>query len=307
MGLRPEGLLVLAASLPLIAGCGDAGHPPPAILAGLSLAVTGSGEGTVTAHSNTSSYSEFFQGFNCRKTSGTCVLQADVQLFGTPSATLTATPDPSSRFVSWQGDCQPEQGTPDRATINLSAGRTVSCSATFERTVACNNPLLIASTFDTDAEWIRSEFGTGVTGSNPTTGGNPGGYRLGGLERNATAFATYTLHALNVRSYDPTTEGAVTAIEYSEDRLVNGAGTDEGIQGGLYVDDGFSAETILAGDPYIRFATNAWTNVTVRAELNRLPSVAQVFKVGYWRQIYVNPGSGPVQHGIDNVNIRICR
>lgn len=308
MRVRTGGLVAFAASLQLtlVAACGDAGHPPEAIFAGLSLVVSGTGEGTVTAHSNTSSYGTFFQTFSCRKTSGTCTQQADVGLLGTASATLTATPDPSSRFVSWQGDCQPAQGTPNQATITLAAETTVTCTATFERTVTCNNPLLIASTFDTDADWIRHEFGAGVTGSNPTTGGNPGGYRLGGLHRNATAYASFSLSARHVRSYDATTEGAVTAIEYSEDRLVNGAGSGEGIVGGLYVFDGLGATGIAAGDPAVLFATNAWTNVTARIEANRLPSLT-TFQVGYWREIRVNPGSGTVEHGIDNVQIRICR
>jgi hypothetical protein len=303
-------MLALMASLPMLLGlnCGDHDDDDPlgTNSAGLSLSVSGSGEGTVTAKSSTSNYEGFFQAFSCRKASGTCVQQADMSVLGPAAATLTATPDPSSRFVSWQGDCQPIQATPNQATISLKAQETVTCTAIFERTTDCNNPVLITSTFDTDADWIRNEFGSGVSGSNPTTGGNPGGYRQGELSRNPTAYASYTVFARHVRSYDSATEGRVTAIEYSEDRYVNGANSGEGIFSGLYVDDAHGTTSLVAQDPPGLFATNTWTNVSMRVEAKRFPSLS-TFHVGYMREIQVNPGSGVLQHGIDNVTIRICR
>ena len=67
MSVRAGALVAFTAGLQLtlVIACGDSGHSPrQATFAGLSLGVSGSGEGTVTAHSNTSNYGGFFQAFS---------------------------------------------------------------------------------------------------------------------------------------------------------------------------------------------------------------------------------------------------
>ena len=98
----------------------------------------------------------------------------------------------------------------------------------------------------------------------------------------------------------------MTAIEYSEARYVNAANSGEGGFSGLYVDDAHGTTSLVAEDPPGLFATSAWTNVSMHVASNRFPSLS-TFHVGYMREIQVNPGSRVLQHGIDNVTIRICR
>ena len=191
----------------------------------------------------------------------------------------------------------------------MDAQNSFSCTARFDLVVRCNNPYVIASTFDTDADWERHEFGSGVTGSNPSTGGNPGGFRLGGLDRFSGLGASFVLYALHRETYHPATQGAVTGFIYEEDRvLLTPPQFDEGIRGGFHIRDGTLQWSSEIEPTDVFFTGTSWTTASRRVELTEVPvHVTVPFRVGYSREILVRPGTGTLEHGIDNVRISICR
>jgi hypothetical protein len=231
-------LVVFVAGSMALAGCPVSGGDT--LKATLNVTLTGSGDGTVTVTSLNSNY-QVFDAISCSKAGLNCSATTDLDVEGTTLLTLTARPGLHSTFVSWSGSCV-ATFPPNESVIEMNEEKDYGCTATFQANVVvtCNNPLIISSTFDTDADWERNEFGAGVSGSNPSTGGNDGGYRLGGLDRPVNGFASFQLHALHHTGYDPAADGAITGIEYSEDRIVHAPViSGEGIKGGLYLFDGF--------------------------------------------------------------------
>lgn len=287
------------------------GDPIDTFVATLNVTVTGSGNGTVTVvDAGKPAYVPVFQAISCNNTGQNCIAHTDLDQFGVTTLTLEATPDSASVFDSWSGDCVPLPGTGNRSTVTMETETAFSCTAIFNANPIsnCNNPFTISSTFDTDADWERNEYGAGVTGSNPSTGGNDGGYRLGGLDRPVNGLASFELHALHHTGYDPATQGAVTGIQYSEDRIVHApVMAGEGIRGGLYLYDNFSGYIAYVGDPSVAFTGTSWTTVSVVADHFVLDHVRQPFRVGYVRHVDVVAGTGTLEHGIDNVVIKICR
>ena len=150
----------------------------------LIVTVKGSGDGTVTVTSSNLDYDDVFGAIHCSKAGRNCAVTTNLDEHKATTLTLTATPDGSSHLVSWSGECV-SVGTPEQSLIEMDLEKDYHCNATFDLvgvTPTCNNPTIIHSEFDTDADWERNEFGSGVSGSNPSSDGNPGGYRLGGLD-----------------------------------------------------------------------------------------------------------------------------
>ena len=62
------------------------------------------------------------------------------------------------------------------------------------------------------------------------------------------------------------------------------------------------------GSPDVFFTGTSWTTASRRVDLTEVPvHVTVPFRVGYSREILVRPGTGTLEHGIDNVRISICR
>ena len=146
-------------------------------------------------------------------------------------------------------------------------------------------------------------------GSNPATGGNPGGYRLGGLDRNATAGANDEIHAVHREGYDPSVLGPITGITYQEDRYASLASPQpgEGLEDGLWLVQDIGQHVVLA-DQVPPFLAPGWTTFSVHFELDQLDLDPNVpFHVGYARRVLTYPGTGTLEHGIDNPQFSICR
>lgn len=272
---------------------------------GLQILLTGTGNGRVTASCDNPAYRSSLAAISCSRDGGEC--WADVADAGTTTVTLTAVPDPSSRLASWTGPCVAIAGQPETATLSMDGQTDAFCTARFDLS-GCNNPDVIFSSFDTDADWEWQDLGAGVTASSSPTGGNPGGFRLGGLDRLPGLGVYFALYALQHDTYDPATRGAVTGFLYEEDRiLVTEPQPGEGIRSGLYLRDanhGFSG-FIEPQDTW--FAGTLWTKGSRRVELTEIPmSITAPFRVGYIREIFVREGKGTLEHGIDNVRISIC-
>src|SRR5678815_80016 len=185
----------------------------------LTVSVSGTGNGTVTAVSSKSDYSTVFGRISCRKAAGTCTASTDLDEHGTTTITLTAAADSDSRFVSWE-KCSATTADPLKATVELDAETGFECGATFDALPpTCDNPYVLDSDFEDDSVWELQLGGGQVAGSYPSFGGNPGAYRREEPARPANGFVSYTRYALRTEVYDPAVQGAIAGILYSEDRI----------------------------------------------------------------------------------------
>src|SRR5215470_11604229 len=88
------------AVISLIDSCVEGGEPFNDVNnATLNVTVGGTGNGTVTATSSNSEYSAIFAAIHCRNGSGTCTASTDLDVHDVTTITLTAAPDPDSKFV----------------------------------------------------------------------------------------------------------------------------------------------------------------------------------------------------------------
>ncbi len=124
----------------------------------------------------------------------------------------------------------------------------------------CQTPVVLHDDFTSGSQWTETFTTTGSNPptksvSNPSTGGNPGGYRRMSHTLPATSSIS-VLHTYTGGTYDPAASGAIRYIHYYEDRIqfnppFNGAAigtTFRAFQG--------------AGSYYVLLTNGAYTSTT---------------------------------------------
>jgi hypothetical protein len=194
----------------------------------------------------------------------------------------------------------------------------------------CLTPVVFFDDFAAGTQWneIVSYGGTGTGAStsvsNPSTGGNPGGYRRGfhSLPVQTSVFAK---HVYTGGSYDPRASGAVRHMHYWEDRIIYNppyAGAEVG--GGFRILQAATASQAaaqyttltLSGGAVFGFASLTWqsamllrvTPATFGATGPNFSATGGTMTFGFDRRNTNVNVSTPITttHGTDNWTVVIC-
>ncbi len=277
---------------------------------------SGTGSGTVQAPDPT-------VGIDCRIDAGTAGTPECSSSFedagGGGNFDLGATPDAGSAFTSWTG-CNFTSGTICTLAFDAAQGGDVefNVTATFTATsAACNNPLIIQDQFALDAGWSVTPV---VNSGSPTqtaafqaTGGNPGGYRQ--MQHIFPGDGEiYVYHYYGTTRYNPSTQGAIDHINYSENQIVLTppfAGADIGA--GFVMNQG-SIPYLVVVPSTGPFSNTVWQTAqvpdVVAADFVGLNFSATGGEItfGYYRaNTHIGGGALTLTHGMDNWRVEICR
>jgi hypothetical protein len=170
--------------------------------------------------------------------------------------------------------------------------------------------------------------GSSTNASQSLVGGNPNEFRRidMSLVAGTPGAAVFSLNINNLASYDPTTQGAVTSIDYSEDSINLLAGSGDGQATGLLiVQNGiiYIQRTPVLVMPYSTFSTwaqNAAPGLVASdmweimgngfVDPNSNPdftATASVMQLGFWRGASSGNFTGQAfrEAGIDNWSVRV--
>jgi hypothetical protein len=136
---------------------------------------------------------------------------------------LTATADAGSVFAGWGGDC-----TGSVATVSVQSSGNIICTVTFNPAPPPSGPPTLEDDFTSGAQWTTTVVRSTGNPVDPqaagtvANGGNPGGYRSMTHSFKA-AGDIFVDHLFTGGTYNPSQQGAITTLDYSEDRIILGA------------------------------------------------------------------------------------
>jgi Divergent InlB B-repeat domain len=288
-------------------------------VATLDVSIEGTGSGRVAAQ-GLNPRPEYFGGFTCDTEAGSCEDQEDLDVDGADSVRLVAVPAAGSLLAGWSGDCT-VSAAPDTAYIYMDTERRYNCTATFDLDPlanACTNAVVIQDDFSSDAGWTTS-----LTANNgnvtqavavQASGGIPGGYRrMQHIFTGASLMAVF--HAYGAVTYNPSTQGVIDHINYSEDQIViDPPFVGAAVGTGFTMTQGGIRYSIVMNPPGAAFTNLAWQKSS-RVDLTAADFPGIDFSAaggpitfGYFRS-NSNDGGGAitVTHGIDNFRVEVCR
>jgi hypothetical protein len=230
--------------------------------------------------------------------------------------TLNATTGPTTLMV------QPVTGT-------LAPG-TYTATVPVQSTTASNSPQNLAITLVVAApacSTIQDQFGadggwseTATTSGNTPTqsvsfqvdGGNPDGYRqMKHFFAGAGTISVY--HYYQTTTYNPSMQGAIDYINYSEDQKeLNPLFLGAAVGTGFSMMQGGTRYNIILRSPSGAFTNTAWetTSAVLRASdfsgVN-FTATGGPITFGYFRSNSSGGGTNTVTHGIDNWKVEVCR
>lgn len=303
----------------LAAGCGDS---PLDNHQSVSVTILGGGSGSGRVLSRTSGVE-----IDCTIENGTTAATspkcADTfsDAGGGGNFSLGAFPAPGSSFSSWSGCDLTVEAICElsfRASTS-SVERTVTARFNLDPPAGgpCPNPLTLPFT---EAFEVLDPFGHATSSTNGATAGaawmNAGGSGGGGYLRmthNLPSPSSITTFHLHPTAYNPA-DGAITGMEYSEDRIqINPPFGGAAIGGGLFIlQNGVRYLVSLTGGAFTHLD---WQRAS-RLDLTQADFPGANFGVGgapiqfgFYRNNSNDPGGAAftTTHGIDNFQVRLCR
>jgi hypothetical protein len=218
--------------------------------------------------------------------------------------------------VTLSGTFTPPQTTGSYA-FTVQNGPTGTPSTAQVVSLGCANPLVLSDDFESSKGWVAETPAgapaTNITITQETTGGSGGGgYRK--MVHQLTPNASLIVYHWFPTTYTPSIQGAITSINYSEDRInlppIPYFGSDIG--SGFILDGGAAGKVAIAIPPG-SFASQAWaTGALSNLTQSRFGSIAlngsTPLRFGYYRS---NGNGGSTSytttHGIDNFRVTLCR
>ncbi len=294
------------------------------------VAESGSGPGSGTVMTPQDGYELDCQ-IEGSEESGTCVLLLE-DYAGAGSFDVVALPDPGNEFAGWTSLSCNSDGIPtycdfncgpddDEAICLLSFGeRSGNVDFSMEARFAANlNTVVIEDDFEAvnacDA-WSSNVAGNGTfvaTDGCEAAGGDPAGYRT--MKHEVTDVGNVVIsHWFSGETYDPSVEGAIERIDYSEDHIITQPAFVGGAVGiGFRLEQGGTWYTYTIGG----FDDTQWASYAVSlTPADFVPAPGPDFSIsgGEIQFGYVRSNSNTTDgatstsvHGIDNWQVVIVQ